>query len=64
MEEKSIRIRTINECLKLIKEEDSETSITYFFLKKLCDSGEINVIKSGNRSYINYDQLINYLSKR
>ena len=62
-EKKSIRIRSINETLKLIKKDDPNTSITYFFLKKLCESGEIKAIKSGNRFYINYDQLIEYLNK-
>ncbi len=56
------RMRTINESLKLIKELDPKSSITYNAIKVLCLDNKIPSIKVGNRIILNFDSLITYLN--
>ena len=56
------RMRTINESLKLIKELDPNSSITYNAIKVLCLENKIPSIKVGNRIILNFDSLITYLN--
>jgi len=60
-EGKMSRIRTINECLKLIKEHDPGTSITYNALRSLVEDLGIKHLKAGNRFLVNYDDLLEKL---
>ena len=55
------RMRTIKESLKIIKEADKNSSITYNAIKKLCTNGSIPYIMIGNRIILNFDALIDYL---
>ena len=55
------RIRTINECLRLIKVQDPGTSLTYNGLRKLVEELEVKHVKAGNRYLINYDDLLEKL---
>lgn len=56
------RIRTIREVIALLKQADSQTAVTYHFIRKLCDSGCINTIRAGKKILINYDELLAYLN--
>ena len=56
------RIRTIREALVLLKLADSQTAVTYHFIRKLCDSGCIKSIRAGKKILINYDELLAYLN--
>ena len=56
------RIRTIREVIALLKQADSQTAVTYHFIRKLCDSGCIKSIRAGKKILINYDELIAYLN--
>ena len=56
------RIRTIREAIALLKQADSQTAVTYHFIRKLCDSGCIKSIRVGKKILINYDELLAYLN--
>lgn len=56
------RIRTIREAIALLKQADSQTAVTYHFIRKLCDSGCIKSIRAGKKTLINYDELLAYLN--
>ncbi len=56
------RIRTIREAIVLLKQADSQTAVTYHFIRKLCDSGCIKSIRAGKKILINYDELLAYLN--
>lgn len=59
---KKKRMRTINDALALIKEADPDTAVTYHFLRRLCDTNEITVVKAGKKFLLNYDELLIYLN--
>lgn len=56
------RIRTIREAIALLKQADSQTAVTYHFIRKLCESGYIKSIRAGKKILINYDELLAYLN--
>ena len=56
------RIRTIRDAIELLKQADSQTAVTYHFIRKLCDSGCIKSIRAGKKILINYDELLDYLN--
>ena len=56
------RIRTIRDAIALLKQADSQTAVTYHFIRKLCDSGCIKSIRAGKKILINYDDLLDYLN--
>jgi predicted transcriptional regulator len=62
MEEKKKRMRSINDALKMIKEDDPNTAVTYYLIKNLCDKGTIKYIRSGKKYIINFDELCEYLN--
>ena len=58
------RMRTIPESLKLIKENDPDSSITYNAIKVLCKKEIIPYIHIGNKIVLNFDALLDYLNQR
>ena len=56
------RIRTIRDAIALLKQADTQTAVTYHFIRKLCDSGCIKSIRAGKKILINYDELLDYLN--
>lgn len=44
------------------EQADSQTAVTYHFIRKLCDSGCIKSIRAGKKILINYDELLAYLN--
>ena len=59
--EKVKRMRTINECVKMIKEEDPDSAITYNTIRSLCLAKKIRFIRVGTRYLIDFDSLMEYL---
>ena len=57
------RMRTINECLNEIRSSDPNSSLTYNFLRRLCEAGAVKHIKHGKKYFVNMDDLFLYLSK-
>jgi|GEM_PF-4154184 len=57
----SRRIRTIPECLRMLKSADPKTEVTYFFIKQLAVNNKVKHLMSGNKIMINYDHLLEVL---
>ena len=55
------RMRTIKECVKMLKAEDPNSAITYHTIKTLCLTNQVNYIKIGTRYLVNYDSLLDNL---
>lgn len=55
------RMRTIKECVKMLKEEDPNSAITYNTIRTLCLNNQVSFIKIGTRYLVNYDSLLDYL---
>ena len=55
------RMRTIKECVKMLKEEDPNSAITYNTIRTLCLNNQVSFIKIGTRYLVNYDSLLEYL---
>lgn len=61
-ETKMARMRTINEALALIRQQDPETAVTYNFIRKLLDGNRVRHFRSGSRYILNFDDLLNELN--
>lgn len=57
------RFRTIKDCLIAIKEVDPQTAVTEWYIRLLCKSNTIICYKSGNKSLVNLDNLLDYLNR-
>ncbi len=57
-----LRMRTIKEAVAEIKEKDSKTAVTQYFLRQLVLSKKIPYVMSGGKYLINMDVLEDYLS--
>ena len=55
-------MRTINECLRDIKEKDPKSAITYNSLMTLCKEEKVNSFRSGVMWLIDWDDLALYAS--
>ena len=53
--------RTISETLDIIKSLDKNTSITLYYLRCLCKSGQIQVLNAGGKILINLKSLGEFL---
>lgn len=55
------RIRTINETLQMLKQEDPNSGLSDYLIRKLANSYKIRSFKTGNKILIDYDSLMAYL---
>ncbi|MDE6240871.1 MAG: hypothetical protein K2M08_00440 [Anaeroplasmataceae bacterium] len=55
------RMRTIKECVKMLKADDPKSAITYNTIRTLCLNNQVSFIKIGTRYLVNYDSLLDYL---
>lgn len=58
-----MRMRTRDQCIALLKQDDPETAITRSSLEYLITSGKIARVEIGNKILINYDLLLEVLAK-
>ncbi len=58
------RIRTIKETLQMIKQEDPNTGLSEFLIRKLADGYKIRSIKTGKKVLIDYDSLLAFLQSK
>lgn len=58
---KKARIRAIRDAVSMLKKIDSNTAITYHFIRRLCDNGKISTILAGKKILINFDELLTFL---
>lgn len=56
------RMRTIQEAIAAVKEQDPNTAITAHFVRQLVISGEFPSIKAGKKYLINLDSLFEFLA--
>jgi hypothetical protein len=56
------RIRTITECLNMLKVDDPDSAITYNFIKTLANEDRVKHFKAGKKYMINYDDLLEVLA--
>lgn len=56
------RMRTAQGVHDIIKELDPHTGITVCFIRKIINSGNIQVVCTGNRKLVDADKLIEYIS--
>lgn len=57
------KMRLITEAYKMIKEEDPGSALTLNHLRAIVKSGKIPTLKSGRKTLVNYDALIEYINK-
>ena len=57
------KMRSISQVIKFIKENDKETAITRYFIENLIYKQKIYYIKSGNKYYVDLDEVLNKLGK-
>ena len=55
------RMRTIREALKEVKELDQNSSVTYNFIKKLCEQEKVTVVRLNKKYLLNLDDLLQIL---
>lgn len=55
------RIRTIPECVAMLKELDPETAITITALRNMVKRGEVPAVPVGSKRLINFDLLLEML---
>ena len=58
------RIRTIIETLQMNKQEDSNTGLSEFLIRKLADGYKIRSIKTGKKVLIDYDLQLAFLQSK
>jgi len=58
---KTPRMRTIAECMKLLREDDPQTAMTVTALRAKVSAGEVLSVQIGKKRLINYDGLLAYL---
>ena len=57
-----VRMRGIDDAIAYVKRTDSDTAITYGFVRKLIDKGELRSIRAGKKILINLDELLTYFN--
>ncbi len=60
-ENKLPRFRTIKQCLVEIKRMDEGSQLSEWFIRSLCRNHRVQYIASGNKSLVNFDNLLAYL---
>ena len=58
------RIRTINETLQMLKQEDPNSGLSDFLIRKLANSYKIRSFKTGNKILIAYGSLMAFLQSQ
>ena len=63
-ERKIPRLRTLNECVRLIKLEDPDSGVTYHLLKRWIADDILHAKYVGNKALLDYDELVAVLQNR
>ena len=58
------RIRTINEAVQMIRQEDPESRISAYMIRQLAYNEKIRSIKSGSKVMIDFDSLLAFLQSK
>lgn len=58
------RMRTVGQTVKYFKENDPDTVVGEYLLRKMIKTGELPVVMAGNKALINLDNLIEYFNSK
>ncbi len=56
------KLRTVAECRKEILKLDEGSIVCEYYIRKLCENNLVKHFKSGKKLFVNFDDLIRYLS--
>lgn len=57
-----VRMRTVKATVEYFKQEDPETPVNEYMLRRLIKQKKISVVHAGNKVLINLDKFIDYLN--
>nr|WP_295680312.1 hypothetical protein [uncultured Lachnoclostridium sp.]DAE03953.1 MAG TPA: hypothetical protein [Myoviridae sp. ct2cn10] len=60
--QRKARMRTFRATVEYFKQEDPETPVNEYFLRRLVKQGKIPAVYAGKKALINLDMLIDYLN--
>jgi hypothetical protein len=55
-------LRSIKKAFEIIKEQDSETSITVHTIRIWCKEGKVKCLNAGTKILVDMDSLLDYIS--
>ena len=55
------RLRSINDAHKLLLQEDPDSAVTKYFIRKLVTEGTVRSFQTGNKHLVDVDVLHDYL---
>ena len=55
-------LRSIKKAFEIIKEQDSETSITVHTIRIWCNEGKVKCLNAGTKILVDMDSLLDYIS--
>lgn len=55
------RLRTINETVRFLKEQDPDTSLTPHFIRRMIVDGQVPTVMAGKKYLVDLDSLLTYL---
>lgn len=58
----SVRMRTVKATVEYFKQQDPETPVNEYMLRRLIKQNKIPVVNAGNKVLINLDRFIEYLN--
>lgn len=57
------KMRSIQQIIQLIKQEDPDSQINYNMIRRLCLDNRVKHFRSGRKFIVNYEDLVNVLSQ-
>lgn len=57
------RLRTINEAVRFLKEQDPDTSLTPYFIRRMIVDGQVPTVMAGKKYLVDLDALLLYLDE-
>ena len=57
-------LRSIKKAFEIIKEQDSETSITVHTIRVWCHEGKVKCLNAGTKILVDIDSLLDYISMK
>ena len=58
------RLRTINEAVRDLKQQDPETSMTPYFIRRMIVDGQVPTIMAGKKYLVDLDRLLAFLDRK
>lgn len=58
------RLRTINEAVRYLKQQDPETSMTPYFIRRMIVEGQVPTIMAGKKYLVDLDRLLEHLDQQ